>query len=168
MAEKVLVAYASKHGATKEIAERIGDVLRKRGYMAEVKPAQAVSDLGDYRIVIVGAALYIGRWQKEAVTFLKRFEEKLHDTPTWMFVSGPTGEEDPVKQLEGELYPDSLRPLIQSIRPRDIACFGGKIDMDQLRFIEKWMINKSKAPIGDYRNWDAITAWAEGIEEIER
>ncbi|MGQ9852506.1 MAG: hypothetical protein ACUVTG_03795, partial [Candidatus Oleimicrobiaceae bacterium] len=42
----VLVAFASKYGATNEIAERIGQVLRTAGLEAEVRAAGEVKDLG--------------------------------------------------------------------------------------------------------------------------
>jgi menaquinone-dependent protoporphyrinogen oxidase len=75
----------------------------------------------------------------------------------------PTGEGDPLALTEGWRYPDKLQPVIDRIAPRDVAVFSGALDMSKLNFIERWMINKVKAPVGDFRDWEAITAWARAI-----
>lgn len=167
MNQKILVAYASKHGATAEIAERIGEVLQEKGFDVTVQSAKINADLKTYDKVILGIALYYGRYQKDAVHFLKEQVETLATLPVWIFLSGPTGTEDPNNQLKGWLYPDSLKPVIEQIKPQQITCFGGKIDLDQLSFIEKGVINKVKSPIGDFRNWDSIVSWAESIASTE-
>ncbi|MBE0689894.1 MAG: flavodoxin domain-containing protein, partial [Anaerolineae bacterium] len=70
MQNKALIAYASKYGATAEIAERIGQTLRESGLAAEVKPADQVDDVSKYSAVVLGSAVYAGQWRKEAATFL--------------------------------------------------------------------------------------------------
>ncbi len=102
MDKQVLVAYASKYGATEEIAERIGEVLRQAGLRTDVLPTDRVSDLAHYQAIVLGSAVYIGKWRKEAVKFLKANEKMLAGRPVWLFSSGPTGEGDPVK-LAGRL-----------------------------------------------------------------
>jgi menaquinone-dependent protoporphyrinogen oxidase len=44
--------------------------------------------------------------------------------------------------------------------------FHGKIDINKLNFGEKLMIRAIGAPTGDVRDWDAITAWAEGVATV--
>ena len=92
---KVLVAYASKHGATKEIAEKIGEVLRQHHAEADVVPAHEVKDLTAYGAVILGSAAYIGLWRRQAVAFLKNNMAGLSARPVWLFLSGPTGPGGP-------------------------------------------------------------------------
>jgi menaquinone-dependent protoporphyrinogen oxidase len=58
---QVLVAYATKYGATAEIAEKKGQVLRKAGLRADVLSADRVSDLAPYNAVVLGSAVYIGQ-----------------------------------------------------------------------------------------------------------
>jgi menaquinone-dependent protoporphyrinogen oxidase len=58
---KVLVAYASKYGATAGIAEAIAATLRQEGLEADARPAQEVRDLGGYRAVVLGSPVYMGR-----------------------------------------------------------------------------------------------------------
>ena len=159
----VLVAYASRYGATAEIAEKVGDVLRQAGLSVDVRPADKVSDVSAYRAVILGSAVYIGRWRKQAVNFLKDNEQALAQRSVWLFSSGPTGEGDPVELLKGWRIPDALQPVADRVQPRDIAVFHGAVFPEKLNLIQRWMIKMVKAPAGDFRDWDAITAWAEGI-----
>lgn len=165
MDTKVLVAYASKHGATAEIAEKIGQALREAGLETEVLPADRVSDLSPYKAVILGSAMYVGRWQKEAARFLENNEKALAERPVWIFSSGPTGEGDPVELSSGWIFPKGLQPIADRIKPRDITIFHGSLDIAKLGFLEKQMIKGVKAPVGDFRDWEAITAWATGIAD---
>ena len=164
MDRNILVAYASKYGATKEIAEKIGEVLCQAGLQADVYPVHGIRDLNLYKAVILGSAVYVGKWHKEAVEFLQTHEKVLTDRPVWLFSSGPTGVGDPVELLEGLRLPVALQPVTDRIHPRDIAVFHGHINPDKINFIEKWAIKSLvKKPFGDFRDWEAIHSWATSI-----
>jgi menaquinone-dependent protoporphyrinogen oxidase len=162
---KILVAYATKYGATAEIAEKIGQVLRQAGLSVDVIPVHRVSDPGSYKAVVLGSAVYIGGWRREAAGFLKSNEKTLARLPVWLFSSGPTGEGEPETILKGWRFPKALQLIADRIRSRDIALFHGAIYEDRIGFVEKWMINNVKAPFGDFRDWAAITAWAMAIAD---
>jgi len=51
MKMRVLVTYATKYGATAEIAEKIGEVLRQEGLDTDVIPVKQVQDLASYTAV---------------------------------------------------------------------------------------------------------------------
>ena len=164
---KILVTYASKYGATREIAEKIGAVLRQAELQTDVASVDGIQDLTPYQAVILGSAVYIGKWQKEAAGFLLANESMLAVRPVWLFSSGPTGEGDPVELVEGLRLPEALQPVADRIQPRDIAVFHGYINPDKINFIEKWAIKSLvKKPFGDFRNWNAIAAWATSIAEV--
>ena len=165
MESKVLVAFATKYGATAEIADRIGEVLRRANLSVEVHPAEQVSDLTPYGAVVLGSAVYIGRWRKQAVKFLEMQEAALAQKPVWFFSSGPTGEGDPVELTQGWRFPAGQQPIADRIQPRDMAVFHGVGDEKKLNFLEKWALKNVKAPTGDFRDWDAIEAWAGSIAE---
>ena len=160
MEKQVLVVYGTKYGATAEIAERIGQVLR-----ADVQPADRVGGLEPYGAVVLGSAVYIGQWRKEAANFLKANETVLADKPVWLFSSGPTGEGDAVELAQGWRFPGKLQPIADRIQPRDIAIFHGAADENKMGRLDKWLLKNVKAPIGDYRDWEAIAAWATAIAE---
>lgn len=166
MDQKILVTYASKYGSTKEIAQKIGEVLCQSGLQVDVLPVDGVRDMNRYKAVILGSAVYIGKWHKGAVEFLQSNEKILADRPVWLFSSGPTGEGDPVELLEGWHLPPALQPLADHLHPRDIAVFHGYINSDKINFIEKWTVkNLVKKPMGDFRDWKAITSWATSIAD---
>jgi menaquinone-dependent protoporphyrinogen oxidase len=163
MINSILIAYASKYGATAEIAEKIGAVLRQAGLNADVLPADKVGDVTSYTAVVLGSAVYAGQWRSEAVKLLEANEQQLADRAVWFFSSGPTGAGDPSALMKGYRFPEAQQPIADRIKPRDIAFFHGNIDLKKLNLAEKVIVKGVKAPIGDFRDWAAITAWANDI-----
>jgi menaquinone-dependent protoporphyrinogen oxidase len=165
MTNRVLITYATKHGATAEIAEKIRLALRDAFVDSEVLPVENVATLTTYRAVVLGSAVYAGQWRKEAINFLEANEETLAQMPFWLFSSGPTGEGDPAQLLKGWRVPAAQQPIVDRIKPRDITVFHGVLDLSKLNFGEKLIIRGIKAPLGDFRDWDSVTTWAAGIAE---
>lgn len=165
MDKKILVTHASKYGATIEIAEKIGDVLRQAGLQTDVLPVKQVCDLTPYTSVVLGSAVYYGMWRKDAVKFLKANEKKLTERSVWFFSSGPAGEGDPIELLDGWRFPPLQQAIADRIRPRDIVVFHGLLLEENLNFFEKSVLTNLKAPVGDFRDWETITNWAASIAE---
>lgn len=163
MVHKVLVVYGTKYGATAEIAEKIGGTLQAAGIYADIVNAKDTIVLDHYTAVVLGSAVYIGSWRKDAVHFLEKNIERLSEIPVWLFSSGPAGEGDPVELLGGWHYPEKLKPEIEKVQPREIVVFHGNVDVEKMNFLEKFMISNVKSPTGDFRDWNAITNWAMGI-----
>ena len=163
MENKVLVAYAAKHGHTAEIAEKIGRVLKDDGLQVDIINVNKVKDIKQYTAVVVGTATYIATWRREFLRFLAANEKYLATIPVWLFSSGPMGEGDPLEVSQGWRYPENNKAYIDAIKPRDITVFQGAIDLDKMGFFEKWVIKNVKAPVGDFRDWDMITKWANSI-----
>jgi len=166
MKTKILVTYSSKHGATAEIAAKIGHILREAGYSADVLTTDRVSALPSYKAVILGSAVYIGQWRKDAARFLRKNEEVLAGQWVWLFSTGPTGMGDPVELMKGWRFPGSLQPITDRIKPKDIAVFHGALEINKMSFFEKWIIKRVKAPVGDFRDWNAIADWARSIAGV--
>ncbi|MBN1375470.1 MAG: flavodoxin domain-containing protein [Dehalococcoidia bacterium] len=165
MENSVVVAYASKHGMTAEIAARIGETLRQAGLQVDILPVKRVKDLKKYGAAVLGSAIYITMWRKDMVKFLNSKEQQLSAMPVWLFSSGPLGKGDPLELSQGWSLPESLRPLIDRIKPRNTALFHGAIDIKKMGILEKWVIKNVKAPTGDFRDWEAVTAWANRIAD---
>ena len=89
----VLVGYASKHGSTQGIAERISEKLRQMGKEAEARSVDAIKDPGSYEAFVIGSAIYYGSWMKEATDWVHRNQSVLANRPVWLFSSGPLGTE---------------------------------------------------------------------------
>jgi menaquinone-dependent protoporphyrinogen oxidase len=157
---KILVTYASKYGATKEIAEKIGQVLREAGHVVDVLPVDKAASLEPYGAVVLGSAVYIGGWRKGAARFLKANEKALAEKKVWLFSSGPTGKGDPVELVKGCRFPKALQHIADRVQPHDIVLFQGAAFPEKLSAINRWMMKKVKAPLGDFRDWNAISIWA--------
>jgi menaquinone-dependent protoporphyrinogen oxidase len=114
---------------------------------------------------VVGSAVYVGQWRKEAATFLEENEKSLAERPVWLLSSGPTGEGDPVDLMKGWRFPEAQQPIADHIQPRDIAFFHGVLDTKKLSLPEKLVSKGVKAPLGDFRDWEVITSWARAIAE---
>ncbi len=165
MTEKVLVSYASKYGSTAEIAQKITEQLQKQGVSAILLPVDEVTDLEDYPAVIVGSAVYAGQWRKPAADFLNEKAEELAARKVWLFSSGPTGAGEPEELMNGWRFPENLQPAADQIQPWDTAFFHGALEEEKLGFAEKLIVKGLKAPLGDYRDWERISGWADEIAE---
>jgi menaquinone-dependent protoporphyrinogen oxidase len=157
----VLVAAASRHGSTTEIATAIGDQLTRSGFRADVLPLKDVSSLDDYDAVVLGCAVYVGRWLAEAVDFVEAHAATLSDKPVWLFSSGPLGHPEPMPRGD----PEGISEISERIGARGHRTFSGRIDRGRLSLGEKIIVGVVRAPEGDFRDWPAITSWAAGIAQ---
>jgi menaquinone-dependent protoporphyrinogen oxidase len=171
---KVLVAYASKAGSTKGIAEFIGERLRQQGVEADVQEVGAVRNVMGYDAFVIGSALYMFHWNKEARQFVSRNRASLSSRPVWLFSSGPVGTQtkDPqgrdVRAVSGPKEIDELR---DAVKPLDHRVFFGALDGSKLkgtmgftyRLVRRSQAARESMPEGDFRDWKEIEAWADGI-----
>ena len=164
MVSKVLVVYASKAGSTGEVAEVIGQVLCEGGASVDVRLAKEVSDLSPYRAVVVGSAIRIGRWLPEAVQFVERHQAALKTMPVAYFqVSGFLKEDTPDKRQEAATFLDPVRALVT---PVGEGLFAGKMDYSKLSFFDRTIAKMVGSVEGDWRDWDAIRAWADSLRPV--
>ena len=159
MSGRVLVAYASKHGGTAEIAQALAAAMRGAGVEAEARPATQVTDLGGYRAVVVGSGVYAGRWAADARRFVRAHRAELRAMPTWLFCSGPTGG-----SLEGEAAVRDAGPGVvdTSMRRFDVgargyATFAGRVGEGMAGPFDRWV------PKGDWRDFEQIAGWGRQI-----
>lgn len=155
---RVLVAAASRHGSTAEIAARLGEALTAAGVAADVRPPGEVASVEPYDGVILGSGVYAGRWLSSAREFVDRELERLTARPVWLFSSGPVG--DPAKPAAD---PVDVEAICRRTHALDHRVFAGKIDRQKLGFGERAIVLAVHAAEGDFRAWDDVTAWAAGI-----
>ena len=165
---RVLVAYASRHGATQGIAERIAETLRSAGLEADVRPAHSIKDLATYDAFVIGSAAYMFHWLKDATQLVRRNRSVLRERPVWLFSSGPVGSEplnkDGVDQKVAAV-PREMPELQELVSARGHRVFFGVYLRDRKpsglaeRFMSL-MPAMEGLPEGDFRDWPEIDAWA--------
>ena len=181
---RVLVVYGSRHGGTRGIADRIGEVLRSEGLDAVVTAADKAVDVDKVDAFVVGSGVYMGSWLNEPLDFLSQNRDALASRPTWIFSSGPlpgsSKEDEDVDPVTNALGPttgpgsggrNKVEGLLAAIQPRDHVVFTGAFDPKDPpkaiseRFVRLMPISSRILPPGDFREWEAIEAWANQIAQ---
>lgn len=152
---RVLIAVASKYGATAEIGEHIGQTLSDRGLEVTLVRPKEVRSVEGYDAVIVGSAVYMGRWRKDARRLSRILSAEDHLPRIWLFSSGPVGhpplpEDDPV----------DIAAIVRRLSADDHVVFAGRIDPAGLNPGDRAVLRAFEVTGGDFRNWKAITHWA--------
>lgn len=163
MAARVLVTYATRHGATKGIAQAVGSVLHSCGHQVRLLPAGVVQGLDGYDVVVVGSAVYHEQWMWDARRLLRRSRGELRDRPVWLFSSGPLGGtpagDEAVERdcgLDADL-PGSLGRCIDGVDVRGHAVFAGRLDQKVAAGFDTYV------PHGDWRNMAQVREWARRV-----
>jgi menaquinone-dependent protoporphyrinogen oxidase len=158
----VLVGYATRYGSTQEVAEAIGETLREQGLEVEVRPMRDVRALEEYGAVVLGAALYMYRWHKDARRFLSRHRKALAGLPVAIFALGPVKEpHDEEEWRNSRAQLDKELAGYGWLTPVAIEILGGKFDPETLRF--PLNLFAGSEPASDIRDWAAIRAWASSL-----
>jgi menaquinone-dependent protoporphyrinogen oxidase len=158
---KILVAVASRHGSTHEIADALARELGTAGHTVDVRAVETSPTVEGYDAAVIGSAIYMGSWLPHAVQFVDRNQAQLATMPVWLFSSGPLGLEDPEPKSEAA----HLDQLMGRTGARGHRTFVGKLDKAELGYGERLIVRAVRAPTGDFRDWAAITRWAAEITE---
>ncbi|TDT97353.1 menaquinone-dependent protoporphyrinogen oxidase [Streptomyces sp. 846.5] len=155
---RVLVAYGTRHGSTRAIADLIGATLVEDGCKAEVLPAGQVRDVNGFDAVVLGGALYASQWHRDARRFARRHGRSLHGRPVWLFSSGPL--DDSANQREIPPVPGAVRAA-RRLQARGHTTFGGRLAPDASGYLARALARRGAA--GDYQDAEQISTWAHGI-----
>ncbi len=159
---EVLVAYASKHGSTAEIAAAVAAEIREHGLGADCVEAGEVAGVERYDAVVLGSAVYMKRWQGDARHFLRTHRDALAARPFWVFSSGPTG--DPAEDDAAWQEPKRTIARAEKLGARDHVVFGGRVSPEGGR-MERAMAEGMAEEYRDRRDWEQIRAWAAGVAD---
>lgn len=162
--KRILVAVASQHGATHDIANTIADTLREslaatgERTSVDVLACSDVRDVSGYQAAVIGSAVYMGWWMDAARELVRREQNTLTMMPVWLFSSGPVG--DPPRPPEEAV---DVAEVGQRCHAREHRIFGGRIERKRLGFRQRAILTALRVPDGDYRDWNEIREWARKI-----
>jgi menaquinone-dependent protoporphyrinogen oxidase len=161
----VLVAYASKRGSTRGVAERIASVLRECGHEVEIEPVEQVVDVSGWRAVVLGSPVYDGSWLPEAAELVRRNLDRLGALPLWLFSVGSFGDQHRVVGGLMKKEPREMAHFLRALKPRDYRVFAGVIAAESWPLYGKLLLWLFGSRSGDNRDWRSIEAWAATIAE---
>lgn len=160
----VAIVYGSRLGATRGIAERIAARLGAAGFDTQLEAVERITDLPSADAFVIGSGVYGQHWMKEAAALVRRSRDVLSVSPVWLFSSGPIGR---WATAHDPMDPKEIASFRRSIRPLDHRVFAGAFDREaiagsDLSMVERLVSGRFLAE-GDFRDWAAIDAWADGI-----
>jgi menaquinone-dependent protoporphyrinogen oxidase len=161
---KALVVYGSRHGSTRRIAEELHSVLAGEGFEVQVEDAREdIGNVADYNVVIIGSAIQMRSWLKDAKRFVRQNAAVLRTRQVWLFSSGLRA--DDLRSAD----PRIISEFRSSIMPRDHHFFPGSFDPRAMGRVHRTIIKlpgiRSMFPVGDFRDWNEIRSWAREIAE---
>lgn len=162
--KRVLVVYASKYGSTGGVADAIGKELCGKDVAADVAFIKNAGNIRSYQGVIIGSAIYMGKWMSEATDFVKENSGVLCNVPVAYFLVGMTLAKNPEKRADVLSSIEPILKAVPEIKPVGIGTFAGAMDYNNLSWINKKILKSKGTPEGDFRDWNAIRSWAMDIK----
>lgn len=153
---KTLILYATKHGAVREIAERIAKRLED-STVCDLS-SKNIPSVGQYDCVVVGSSLYVGTIRKEAKEFLTKNTAVLLGKTVGLFLSGLS--KDSVETYYTNNFPENLLKHAKAT-----AFLSGKFDPKKSGFGER-LIMKAVAKTAGYTDTisdEEIARFAEAL-----
>lgn len=168
----VLVAYASDHGSTQGVAERIAARLSENGVGAKALPVDEAGDPSDYEAAVLGSAIHSMAWLPEATRYAKRHAAGLAGRPVWLFsvsLVGDAGSALPgpiaarARKMKERRPPKATVEVREAVKPRGERSFTGAIEPDHWGRLGRTVFRALGGKWGDHRDWDDVDAWARSI-----
>lgn len=157
---RVLVAYSGRNRSTAEIASWIGEALRDKGLEADITAAGMAEDLDltPYDAVVLGSAVYAGRWRRDAARFARRHRRRLRRVPVWLFSSGPVDTSGREREIPP---PPRVAWLARSLGAVEHRTFGGRLTDGAVGALAGRLLGEGMG--GDFRSQQEVRDWGGGI-----
>lgn len=156
----ILVVWASRHGATKEVAQTIGEELSAAGHKVDIAEASQAPSPASYGAVVLGSAVYMAQWEDSMRRYINTYRKELLDAQVWAFSVGLSGV-----PAGGVQDPVRVGPVLLKVQANDHHTFAGRLQPRELSLRERSIARLGGAVEGDFRDWDEIRAWARKVAQ---
>ena len=163
MTSSVLLVHDSRYGSTQEIADEMAKTMRNQGHEVTIASAKDAPDPRAFDLVVAGSPIYASRIRRAIVSYFNAHRAVLAEKPVALFAVAGSLAEDTVANREAAEA--ALAPLKEGIKVRSLALFAGVIDPARLPWLARIIVRGVGAKAGDFRDWEAIRAWAESLPE---
>lgn len=161
-----LITYASLHGSTAEIAERIKTILESKNCSVEILPVDKVSDLSKYSYAIIGSAIHNFAWLPEGQSFIHSNADALSKLPVWAFSVGAPGTAPRFWKMESDDEEKMMREYIErDVKLRGHTLFLGRFKRSHFTFVMRLFWSCTGGTYGDFRQWDVVERWANSVAD---
>lgn len=130
---KTLILYATKHGFTYEVAQRLQAELGPETDLANA--AGTVPALTPYEMVVLGGSIYMGHVQKALTTYINRNQQLLLSKKNGLFLCAGMTDPDAQKQELQNAFPPAL---LAHAAAKDVL--GYRFDFQKMNLLERAMI----------------------------
>ena len=174
---RVLFLYSTVDGHTREICERLAEVVGAGGHAAtlvELTPGAAV-DLEKFDRIVIGASIRYGKHRPDVAAFINANVAALRTKPSAFFSVNAVARKPEKRDPDTNPYVVKFLKTIDW-SPAVIRIFAGKIDYPRNGFVDKTMIRfimwmtrgpTDPASTTDFTDWDKVTEFGEAIAAMD-
>jgi menaquinone-dependent protoporphyrinogen oxidase len=153
----ILILYSTIDGHTREICERLQQVVERQGHQATLVSLEDTPafDLEPFDRIVIGASIRYGKHRRQVIDFINANVRHLQSKPSAFF------SVNVVARKPGKNTPDTnpyVRKILKQIswRPRQLAVFAGKIDYPRYGFWDRAII---RFIMWMTRDWQQVEAF---------
>ncbi len=172
-----LVVYASTHGHTAKIADRMAQSMRAQGLEVDLRDVASAADVqsGRYDIVVVGASLHKGRHQRAIADWVGTRREALEQRPSLFFSVSLSAAEDSDEARAATQHcidefcadtgwtPARTEPIAGCLQYREYDVFTRQL----MRLMMRTKGHPTDASQDyDYTDWDAVDQFGRDVADL--
>ena len=172
---KILILYSSIDGQTKNISQKIQEILSFKNDVELLPIESSLSlDLSSFSKIIIGASIRYGKHKPEVYNFIKINKQILNKTKNAFFSVNVVARKQEKNTPETNPYIKKFLK-ISNWKPDIMDVFAGKIDYPSYGFFDKYIIClimfATKGPTNitksyEFTDWEKVENFAKKVDLV--